>query len=209
MLFPITIPNCYVIIKIFLGDVNPYMSKLYTIFFLLITLFSPVLSEGRTITGPKVRLANNDIFVSFSLNLEDKTIQEIKNGIDKELKLYVDLFRIWKIWPNEFVLGKLYIRTLKADPVKKEYVSTSSEGGTLVERRFKSFESMISWALSVQDMKLTNTREIDPGEYFIRVTIESRIRKLPPVIGYLFIFLSENEFKIVKDSGIFVIEGTK
>jgi hypothetical protein len=68
---------------------------------------------------------------------------------------------------------------------------------------------MISWALSVRDMKLANIREIEPGEYFVRVTIESKIRKLPPVIGYLFIFLSENEFKIVKDSGVFVIEGAR
>jgi hypothetical protein len=172
-------------------------------------LFSPLLSEGQVITGPEVKLANNDIYVSFTLNLEEKSLQEIQKGIDKELKLYIDLFRIWKVWPDEFVLGKAYIRTLKADPVKKEYVATSTEGNTLIERRFKSFESMINWTLSVKDMKLTNTREIDPGEYFIRVTIESKIRKLPPVIGYLFIFLSENEFKKIKNSGVFVIEGSR
>jgi hypothetical protein len=167
------------------------------------------LSEAQVITGPEVKIVNNDIYVSFSLNLEDKNLQEIKRGIDKELKLNIDLFRIWKVWPDEFVLGKMNIRTLKADPVKKEYVSSISEGNTLIEKRFKSFESMISGALSVRDMKLTNIRAIDPGEYFVRVTIESRIRKLPPVIGYLFIFLSENEFKIVKDSGVFVIEGAR
>jgi len=55
----------------------------------------------------------------------------------------------------------MYIRTLKADPIKKEYVATSSDGSTLVERRFKSFESMINWTLSVKDLKLTSTREID------------------------------------------------
>ena len=185
------------------------MSRLYIIFFLFITLIFPVLSEAQVITGPEVKIVNNDIHVSFSLNLDDKNLQEIKRGIDKELKLNVDLFRIWKVWPDEFVLGKMNIRTLKADPVKKEYVSTSLDGNTLIEKRFKSFESMISWALFVRDLKLTNIREMDPGEYFVRVTIESRIRKLPPVIGYLFIFLSENEFKIVKDSGVFVIEGAR
>ena len=185
------------------------MSRLYIIFFLLITLILPVLSEAQVITGPEVKLVNNDIYVSFALNLEDKNLQEIKRGIDKELKVNVDLFRIWKVWPDEFVLGKMNIRTLKADPVKKEYVSTSLDGNTLIEKRFKSFESMISWALSVRDMKLTNIREIDPGQYFVRVTIESKIRKLPPVIGYLFIFLSENEFRLVKNSGVFVIEGAR
>jgi hypothetical protein len=185
------------------------MSRLYTIFFLIIMLFSPVLSEGQVIAGPEVRLANNDIYVSFSLNLEDKNLEEIRQGIDKELKLYVDLFKVWKIWPDEFVLGKTYTRTLKADPIKKEYVATSLDGNTLIERRFKSFESMISWTLSVKDMKLTNTREIESGQYFVKITIESKIRKLPPVIGYLLIFISENEFKIVKDSGYFAIEGAR
>jgi hypothetical protein len=107
------------------------------------------------------------------------------------------------------VLGKTYTRTLKADPIKKEYVATSLDGNTLIERRFKSFESMINWALSVKDMKLTNVREIESGQYFVKITIESKIRKLPPVIGYLFIFVSENEFKIVKDSGFFAIEGAR
>lgn len=185
------------------------MSRLYIIFFLLITLIFPVLSEAQVITGPEVKIINNDIYVSFTLNLEDKNLQEIKRGIDKELKLNVDLFRIWKVWPDEFVLGKMNIRTLKADPVKKEYVSTLLDGNTFIKKRFKTFESMTRGALSVKDMKLTNIREIDPGEYFVRVTIESRIRKLPPVIGYLFIFLKENEFKIVKDSGVFVIEGAR
>lgn len=185
------------------------MSRLCAIFFLLITLFFPVLSEGQSITGPEVKLVNNDIYVSFSLNLEDKSLQEIKRGIDKELTAYIDLFRIWKVWPNEFVLGQKHTRTLRADPVKKEYVATSSDGSTLIEKRFNSFESLISWTLSVKALKLSNTREIDPGEYFIRVTIESKIRKLPPVIGYFLIFLSENEFKVLKDSSVFLIEGVR
>jgi hypothetical protein len=195
--------------KIFWGDIYAYMSKLYTIFFLLITLFFPAVSGGQVIIGPEVKLTNNDIYVTFSLGLEDKNLQEIKRGIDKELRLYINLFKVWKIWPDEFVLGKTYTRTLKADPIKKEYVSTSSDGSTLTERRFKSFESMINWALSVKDLKLTSTREIDPGEYFIQITTESKIRKLPPVIGYFFIFLSENEFKVTKNSGIFSIDGVR
>jgi hypothetical protein len=185
------------------------MPRLYIILFFLAALFSPALSEGQVISGPEVKLVNNDIYVSFALNLEEQNLQEIKNGIDKELKLYIDLFRIWKVWPDEFVLGKLSVRTLKADPIKKEYVAHITEGNTLLEKRFRSFESMIGGTLSVKDLKLTNIREIDPGQYFIRVTVESKIRKLPPVIGYLFIFVRENEFKLVKDSTIFVIEGAR
>lgn len=185
------------------------MAKLYIIFYLLIVLISPAGSSAQVLAGPDVQLIHNDIFVSFSLTLEERNLQEIQKGIDKELKLYIDLFRVWKVWPDEFVLGKTYTKTLKADPIKKEFISTSSDGSTLTERRFKSFESMIQWALTVKDLKLTSTREIDPGQYFVRVTIESKIRKLPPVIGYFFIFLSENEFRLTKNSGFFAIEGAR
>ena len=86
------------------------------------------------------------------------------------------------------------------DPVKKEYIATSNDGTTLVQKRFKSFESMTNWALSINDLKLANLRELEPGVYFVRVTAESKIRKLPPVIGYFMIFSPETEFKTVKDS---------
>jgi hypothetical protein len=46
---------------------------------------------------------------------------------------------------------------------------------------------------------------MEPGTYFVRVSAESKIRKLPPVIGYFMIFLPENEFKITKDSSFITI----
>jgi len=185
------------------------MLRPLTLLFFFCFFFLPVLSEGQSITGPEVRLNNNEIYVSFSLSLEDKHIQEIAQGLDKELKFYIDLFRVWRIWPDEFVLGKAYTRTLKSDPIKKEYVAASNDGNVLIKKRFKTPESMLAWTLSVKDLKLTNTRELDPGQYFVKITAESKIRKFPPVIGYLFIFLSENEFKIEKRSFFFPIEGAK
>lgn len=176
---------------------------------LFLSVLIPPLAEGQEISGPEVRLANNDVYVSFSLVPGAKYIEEIKEGIDKELKLYIDLFRVWKVWPDEFVLGKFYSRRMKVDPIKKEYVATSFDGNVIIERRFRSFETMLAWTLSVKDLKLTNTRELDPGQYFVRITAESKIRNLPPMIRQFFVFLSENEFKISKDSGVFVIEGGK
>ncbi|MBI5640691.1 MAG: DUF4390 domain-containing protein [Nitrospirae bacterium] len=176
---------------------------------LLLFLMLPSASECQTISGPEVRLLNNDVFVSFSLNLDGAHIQGLKQGIDKELKLHIDLFRVWRSWPDEFVLGKFYTRTLRADPIKKEFVSTSFDGSVIVEKRFRSFESMVDWALTVKDLKLTNMRELDPGQYFVRITMESKVRRLPPVIGYFLIFLAENEFKIMKESAPFSFEGSR
>ena len=152
------------------------------------------------ITGPEVKVQDNDIYVTTSLSLEENYLREISNGINKEFRFYIDIFKVWKIWPDEFVLSKSFTRTMKSDPVKMEYIATSSDGSTSIQKRFKSFESMTRWALSINNLKVANMRELDPGVYFVRVTVESKVRKLPPVIGYFMIFLPENEFKITKDS---------
>jgi hypothetical protein len=178
---------------------------LFTFHFSLFTflLLSYSLSIGAEISGHEVRFHENDIFVTASLSLDNKYLQELNNGITKEFRFYVDIFRVWKIWPDEFILSRSFIRRLMCDPVKKEYIATSNDGTTLVEKRFKSFESMTKWALTINDLKLANLRELEPGVYFVRVTAESKIRKLPPVIGYFMIFSPETEFKLVKDSFTF------
>jgi len=183
------------------------MSRVYSICFLIVALLMPLSSESQTVSGPEVKLVNNDLYVTFSLGLSQNSIEAIKNGVDKEFKFYIDLFKVWRVWPDEFVLGKAYVRTMRVDPIKKEFVATSNDGTVLVEKRFKSFESMLDWTISFRDLKLTNTRELESGQYFVRVIVESKIRKLPPVIGYLFIFVSENEFRLIKDSGYLAIEG--
>jgi hypothetical protein len=185
------------------------MSRLLAISLLLVYILLPSLSEGQEISGPEVNVRTGQIHVGFGLDLEPRFIQGIREGIDKELKFYIDLFRIWKIWPDEFIVGRTYTRTVKVDPIKGEYVATSLNGNILIEKRFRSFDSMLSWVLSFKDVKLADTRELEPGQYFVRVTVESRIRKLPPVIGYFIIFLSEDEFKIHKDSNVFTLGGER
>jgi hypothetical protein len=178
--------------------------KLLSIAFCLIAC-SYVWAGEIEINGPELKLQDNQIRVTTSLALNDKSLQEVRNGVTKELRFTVDLFRVWKVWPDEFVAGKAFIRTLRSDPVTMEYQATSADGSTVVQKKFKSFESMIQWALSISDVKLANIRDLEQGVYFVRVTAESKIRKLPPVIGYFMIFLPENEFKIRKDSPYFSV----
>jgi hypothetical protein len=168
-------------------------------------LFSYSLSVAAEITGPEVRFKDNEIFVTTSLSLDEKYIDELKNGIDKQYIFYIDVFRVWNVWPDEFILGKTITKTLKCDPVKSEYIATSGDGSILIKKRFKSFGPMLKWAVSIENLRLANTQEFKPGKYYVRVTVESKIRKLPPVIGYFLIFLPENEFKIKKDSSFFTI----
>jgi hypothetical protein len=179
--------------------------KLLTLTFSLVTflLCSYAWSGATEIIGPEIKVQDDQIRVTTSLSLNEKSLQELRSGVTKELKFTVDLFRVWKMWPDEFVAGKFFVRTLKSDPVTLAYKATSSDGNTLVQKKFKAFESMIQWAMLINDVKLANVRELEQGSYFVRVTIESKIRKLPPVIGYFMIFLPESEFKIQKDSPFF------
>jgi Domain of unknown function (DUF4390) len=179
--------------------------KRYSLTFSLVTflLCSYAWAGANEIIGPEIKVQDNQIRVTTSLSLNEKSLQELRNGVTKELKFAIDLFRVWKMWPDEFVAGKFFVRTLKSDPVTMEYQGTSSDGNTLVQKKFRSFESMIQWAMLINDVKLANVKELEQGIYFVRVTIESKIRKLPPVIGYFMIFLPENEFKIQKDSPFF------
>ncbi len=166
-------------------------------------------ADETEIIGPHVRIEEAAIRVSTALSLSKKSLGELRNGISKELTFTIDLFRVWKMWPDEFVVGKTYVRTLRSNPVTTEYRATSNDGSVIIQKKFKSFESMIQWALSVNDLKLAQLSDLEEGTYFVRVTVESRIRKLPPVIGYFIIFLPENEFKIRKDSAPFSVGSRK
>jgi hypothetical protein len=183
------------------------MKRAILLVFIVVTMCIAVPSEAQEIVGPQVKLVDNDIYVTFSLKLSDERVQEIRDGMDKDLKFYVDLFRVWNIWPDEFILGKVFVKTVKSDPIKKEYVATSFDGSTFIQKRFRTFESMLAWTFDFRDLRLTNTRELETGRYFVRITIESKIRQLPPVIGQFMFFVSENEFKIKKDSPPFAVEG--
>lgn len=155
---------------------------------------------GAEVIGPEAKMTNNEITVTTGLVLDEKNLNDLKNGISKEITFYVDLFRAWRMWPDEFIAGKKIVKTLWCDPIKKEYIATSFDGATLVEKRFKNFESMIIWTLNIKDLRLISTKELEQSDYFVKVTVESRLRKLPPVIGYLLFFVSEKDFRIVKDS---------
>jgi hypothetical protein len=59
---------------------------------------------------------------------------------------------------------------------------------------------MLDWALTVKDLKLIRTKELQLSDYYVKVSVESRIRELPPVIGYLLFFVPEKDFRLSKNS---------
>jgi hypothetical protein len=176
----------------------------------LFAVLSPAAPAGASeIMGPQVRIDDNNIVVSSAIRLDEKQLREIESGIPKEITIYVDLFRVWDSWPDEFVLGKTLTQTLRCDPVKKEYIATSLSGTTLKEKRFRECGPLLDWALSVNNLHLTNTSELEPAEYFVKVTAESHIRRLPPIIKSLFFFIRETEFSVSKDSSPFEVDNRR
>ncbi len=157
------------------------------------------------ITGITFRLSNNELYVSTVVRPDQKVVDELADGLSKEFTFYIDLFRVWNIWPDEFVLGLEIKTTLKSNPIKREYTATRVTGNTSLNKRFNDLESMVNWAMALPEIKLTNVKELEAGTYYIRVTAESRIRKLPPVIGYLLFFVPDKDFSISKNSHTFEI----
>lgn len=176
-----------------------------TLLSILYLLFLATSSLAIEISVVNTKINNNDIYVTTSVKPDVKFIEDMNNGLSKELIFYIDLFRTWSIWPDEFVTGKKLIKILKSNPIKREFVAANIDGNTHIEKRFKDLESMLEWTMNIIDLKVTNIKELDPGDYFVRVTVDSRIRKLPPVIGYFLFFVPEKEFSISKDSQKFEI----
>src|SRR5271157_73147 len=188
-----------------------YMSsKKHRITILSLLMLTELLVSVRTGSAVEIadisyRLSNNELYVSTSVRPDPKSMDDLNDGLSKEFTFYIDLFRVWDIWPDEFVLGTKIIAKLKSNPIKREYIATSVSGNIIREKRFNTPETMVIWATTLSDIKLTNIKELDAGNYFIKVTAESRIRKLPPVIGYLLFFVADKEFSISKNSHTFPI----
>jgi Domain of unknown function (DUF4390) len=183
------------------------MTRLTTALLIGYLLLQASTALGAEIIGPEVQLVDDEVFASARLVLDEKSLLDLKNGIAKEITFYVDLYRVWNIWPDEFIAGKKIIKTLKNDSIRKECIAISFDGMTSIRKRFKDLDSMLNWALSLKEVQVVNTKELEPSKYFVRITAESHVRSLPPVIGYLLFFIPEMEFKISKDSPPFTIGG--
>ncbi len=93
---------------------------------LLFLTFSP--AQAAEVIGPEVKVQDREIVVSTGLSLDENYLEELRNGVTKEFRFYIDLFRVWNMWPDEFILSRSFIRTLTSDPVKMEYTATSGDG---------------------------------------------------------------------------------
>jgi hypothetical protein len=183
-----------------------YIREVFLFLFVILAVICPATSVfSSEIATVSVTQANSEIFVTTALQPDQKFIDDLNNGLSKELVFYIDLFRHWKLWPDEFVLGQKIVRVLQIDSIKREYVGSSVEGNVKTIRRFKDLDSMIVWAININDLKLTNVKVLEPDDHYVKVTVESSLKKLPAVVGYLLFFVPSKEFSISRDSSAFKI----
>jgi Domain of unknown function (DUF4390) len=189
------------------GDsISGHIREALLCFFVILAVICPTTSVfSSEIAAVSVKQVNSEIFVTTALQPDQKFIEDLNNGLSKEIVFYIDLFRHWKLWPDEFVLGQKIVRILQIDPIKRECIGTNIEGNVKTLKRFKDLDSMIAWAANIADLKLTNVKVLEPDDYYVKVTVESNLKKLPAVVGYLLFFVPSKEFNISKDSSAFKI----
>ncbi len=173
----------------------------------LLVLSSP--AKAAELSPVSVTILNGEIRAGSSVSLDPRMVEEIREGLSKEFIYYIDLFRVWDVWPNEFIAGRKIVKEIKSDPIKRQHIAVSNDGAVRIEKRFKDAESMIAWTMTIGDIGLASVNNLDRGSYFVKVTVESKIRKLPPVIGYLLFFVPEKEFSMSRNSQVFHVQGKR
>lgn len=175
----------------------------------LILISSSATALTIEILGPEIKIQGNNIIVNTGLINTMEIEATINSGIEKEIVFTIELFRVWSLWPDEFVVSKKIQRIIKYDNLRGQYLTSSYDGTLQTEKSFKEFDaSMKNWVFMIDEINLVNIRELDPGNYYIRVVVESKSRELPHIIGLLMLFIPEVEMSLARESKAFTIGDT-
>lgn len=126
---------------------------------------------------------------------------EYREGLNKNLLILVELYRRWSIIPDEFIWGVQIKREFFSNPIKEEFIVKSYEGQTVVEKRFKSSKEALDWGLKLDTISI-DTHSLERGRYYVRVTVESNIKRIPTILEHFLFFIPKHEKKISKESEI-------
>lgn len=171
--------------------------------FISALLFVPAPGSSSDITTINFRQVNRDLIVNASLQFDQKIIDDLGDGLPKEITYVVELIKTRKLWPNEVAKGKVIVKSLQSNPIKREYIGTSLEGREKTVRRFRDVSSMIVWGGAIIELRLADIDVEEDSEYFIRVSAESRMLALPSVVDFLLFFIPTKEFSVSKETYLF------
>ena len=175
----------------------------------LLTLFlgfSASLSTAATpsIVGPVIHFVDNDIIVNLSITDVSELETAINSGIEKEITFTVELLRVWKFWPDEFVVSKRIKKTIQYDNLRQQYKVSSYDGIKRIKRNFKNYNAMKNWIFNVRSVNLANIKELDLHDYYVRIVVESKNIENLPVVGFLKYFIPKVEMSLAKESQPFL-----
>lgn len=181
---------------------------------LIFTVFSAVMlfpSSGLSaeILDPKIEIHDKNIIVSTGLIDFGEIEAAIRSGVEKDIMITVELIRVWKLWPDEFVISKKIRTRVKYDYLRERFMLTSSDRKSQTSRIVKDFNFMNSRTFMINNMEIANIQELEPGSYYLRVVAESKSRELPRVIGLMMLFIPEVEMSLAKESAPFTIGETR
>lgn len=128
-------------------------------------------------------------------------VNEYREGLSKNLFILVDLYRRWSIIPDEFIWGVQIKREFLSNPIKEEFIVKSYEDQNIIEKRFKSWQEAIEWGLKLSKISI-DTQNLERGKYYVKVTVESNIRKIPTILEHFLFFIPKHEKKISKESEV-------
>ena len=183
---------------------NFQSAKLVALIFCAYLILTASASNAEII-GPAIKIQNNNIMIGTGFSNIKEIEYAIKSGVEKEIVFTIELFREWDFWPDEFVQARKIKKAIKYDNLRGQYRTSSYDGASVKEKYFKEFNDLKEWIFTVKDINLINVKELEHGEYFVRVVVESKSRKLPPVIGFFMLFIPETETSLAKKSPAFVI----
>lgn len=161
------------------------------------------------IIGLDMKIVDNNIIVSISIDNFKDIERSIRAGIKKEIVFTAELLRYWALWPDEFIVSKKFEKVIKYDNLRDQYLASSYDGITRVQEKFKGYDEMMSWLSSLNTFNLANTKGLEPGNYYIRVVVESKSLDQTPLLGLLTNFIPVVEMSLAKESARFRIGDIK
>lgn len=178
------------------------MKKIFVkVFLILIILVFFELNVG-AIESIEMEIQKNNPFLMVKAHILPSLqfIEGFKNGLSKNIFILIELYRVWHFIPDEFIEGFQMQRALISDPIKDEFIIKTIQDNNISEKRFKNWQEALDLALKIEPVKITNAAKLDRGDYYVKITVESNIRKLPLILEHILFFIPTYEKKITKIS---------
>ena len=149
-------------------------------------------ATSERIANLSVVMADGKILVSADLirGFSQTTMEEIQNGIPKDLYYYILLKKRQPLWFDEELRSKTVKYTVKYDLLKKQYLITKRIDRSVRKEVTDSFDGMKRLISTIKNVKIAQTDVLDSREtYYVSVKAEMKASQQPYYLDYLLFFI--------------------